>query len=97
MQNRIIFITIFLSTISLVVALPNIFGNTSKPKTTAYKPYKFTSKDQAELVVTKFIKAVEIGDIKTVAMLMEKDDNYTVSKIVAEFYSKHCQSKAKNI
>lgn len=95
MRNKMIFIIVFLSAIGGVSALPNIFGNTSKSKAAVYRPYKFTARDQAELVVTKFIKAIEKGDIRTMALLIEKDANYnTACKIVAEFYSKHCQGKA---
>lgn len=96
MRDKMVFIVMFLAAIGGFGALPNIFGNISKPKTAAYKPYKFTSRDQVELVVTKFIKAIETGDIRTAALLMEKDANYnTASEIIAEFYSKHCQDKAK--
>lgn len=83
MRDKMVFIVMFLAAIGGFGALPNIFGNISKPKTAAYKPYKFTSRDQVELVVTKFIKAIETGDIRTAALLMEKDANYnTASEII---------------
>lgn len=96
MRNKITFITIFLVAIAGFGAFSKIRGTASNPKAEAHRPYKFAAKDCAELVVTKFIRAIETGNIKATALLMEKDVNYhTASKIVAEFYSKHCQAKAK--
>jgi len=96
MRNKIVFIVIFLAAVGGFCEFPNIVRRPSKPKAGEHKSYMFTTRDRAELVVMKFIKAIETGDIKTAQLLMEKGANYNkASAIVSEFYSKYYRGKTK--
>ena len=96
MHNKIVFIAIFLTAIGGFGEFTEIVRHPFKPKAGEHKPYMFTTRDRAELMVMKFIKAIETGDIKTAQLLMEKGANYNKAcAIISEFYSKHYQGKAK--
>lgn len=96
MRGKIVFVIILSAVIGGLGAFPNIFSSDSKPKAMTYKPYNFDARDHAELVITKFIRAIETGDNRVVALLLEKDTKYNrVIKIITEFYNNHYQGKAK--
>lgn len=96
MRNKIVIIITFVMVIGGFGAFSKILDITSTPKEVEYKPYVFTTQNEAELVITKFIRAIESGDVKTAASLIEKDRNYHATiKNITKFYNKYHREQAK--
>jgi hypothetical protein len=84
-----------LNKIIVIIAIAVIIGGLSaitngfRPKSNnpkQYKSYKFTDKDLAELTVTKFIRAIEEGNVRYAHLMLDEGSKYRESRAIIDSF-----------
>lgn len=96
LQKKIIIFILISVFVIISTTLAKVMVTKSDNEHHQYKPYSFTTQDNAELTVTKFIRALDNGDLRNSSLLLDQESEYEKTRnIIKIFCGKRKKDKSK--